>query len=122
MQAKDALNQSERGLIMADTVSGLVIIRQQGVEQRSSEGRFLIQFVSHDTNGWHDGSGIQTVGQHENLDNAVAAATVNYGIAEKGWMPLNRYATAVLGPVLEQDRPVDISALVKSTRERELEQ
>ena len=103
---------------MADTSCGLVIIRQQMASESSAAEPFNVGFVSHDADGAHDGSGIGTLGQYDDLDVAVTIAALRYGVPAENWMPASRFAVAVLGAALLQDEPIDVSLLVKRNRQR----
>lgn len=103
---------------MADTSCGLVMIQQQMASESSAAEPFNVRFLSHDAHGWHDGSGIVTIGQYDDLEVAVTIAALRYGVEDQNWMPASRFAVAVLGAALLQDAPIDVSLLVKRNREQ----
>jgi len=103
---------------VADTSCGLVIIQQQMASELSAAEPFNVRFVSHDAPGWHDGSGMVTIGQYDDLEVAVTIAALRYGVPDENWMPASRFAVVVLGAALLHNAPIDLSLLVKRNREQ----
>lgn len=112
MQAERALKDSRSRVIVNDTSLGLVIIQQRLPPEVAPPKSFKLSFISHDTEGWHDGSGIITVGTYDELEVAVMTARVRYAVADETWLPANRFSIAILGEMLLQSSPIDVSLLV----------
>lgn len=56
------------------------------------------------------------VGSFDELEVAVMTAAT-YGVADEAWLPANRYSIAILGEMLLQNSPIDLSLLVESSPE-----
>lgn len=117
MQADIALKSSRSRVIVNDTSLGLVIIQQRLPPEAPAPTSFKLFFISHDMEGWHDGSGIMTVGSYDELEVAVMTAAVKYGVADEAWLPANRYSIAILGEMLLQNSPIDASSLAEKSPE-----
>lgn len=86
MQAKEALAQSSRWLIVAETKRGLVTIFYQ-LQTNVSEAGFHLRFIPCDVHGHLNAAGTVMAGSYEDLDSAVSMAVNNYGVDEAAWMP-----------------------------------
>lgn len=117
MQAERALKDSRSRVIVNDTSLGLVIIQQRLPPESPPPKSFNLFFISHDVDGWHDGSGIINVGSYDEFEAAVMTATVEYGVADESWLPANRFSIAILGEMLLQNSPIDVSLLLESSPE-----
>ena len=89
MHADEALQQSERRLIAAYTLAGLVTIFQRGGE-RSRRRCFEVQFMPCDGCGQLNLSEKLTIGSYDDLDIAVTIAAVKYGVCDNSWLPVTQ--------------------------------
>lgn len=89
MQADQALEQSERRLIVAYAPGGLVTIFQHPGEGASPKC-FDVQFMPCDGREQLNVSETRTIGSYEDLDIAVTIAAVKYGVCDKLWLPVGQ--------------------------------
>ena len=89
MQADQAPEQSERGLIVAYAPGGLVTIFQHSGDGASPKS-FEVQFMPCDGREQLKVSEKLTIGSYEDLDIAVTIVAVKYGVCDKRWLPVTQ--------------------------------
>lgn len=86
MRADEALAQSAKRLIVAETPDGLVTIFQQPRAQNSEES-FHLRFIPCEVNGHLNAAGTVMVGSYKDLATSLRMAATDYGVGEAGWKP-----------------------------------